>query len=139
MYLVDTNIISEYRKKTKAHFGVQKFFDNVSDHDLYISVITISELRRGVELIRHRSDNKQAIQLENWLDAIIQEHARNILDFTAVEAQIWGKLRVPHYENSIDKQIAATALAHDLTVVTRNVSDFSSTGVRILNPFQLEA
>ena len=134
-----TCIISEYRKKTKAHLGVQKFFDDASKHDLYISVITIGELRRGIELIRYRSDHKQAMQLENWLSAIIQDHAYNILDFTSVEAQIWGKFRVPHHENSIDKQIAATALTHDLTVVMRNILDFSSTGVRILNPFQLNA
>lgn len=137
MYLIDTNVISECRKKSKANPGVKAFFKTAiaEDNQVFLSVITIGELRRGVEMIRHRGDGKQATKLESWLDMVIHEYVDNILDFTAFEAQIWGRLRVPHHENSIDKQIAATALTYDLILVTRNMSDFDGTGVRLFNPF----
>jgi predicted nucleic acid-binding protein len=92
-------------------------------------------LRRGVELIRHRGDRVQAEALESWLHTLVEEYADNILGFGPEEAQIWGRLRVPHHENAIDKQIAATALIYGFTLVTRNVQDFASTGVGLLNPF----
>ena len=93
------------------------------------------ELRRGVEMIRHRGDEKQAGQLEGWLDNLLNTYENNVLNFTQTEAQVWGKLRAPHHENAIDKQIAATALTYGLTLVTRNTSDFMNTGVSLLNPF----
>ena len=138
MYLYDTNIISEQRKKARANPGVKQFFQQAAEQGYrgYISVITVGELRRGVELIRHRGDKVQADTLEIWLQAILDDYADNILDFTAEESQVWGRLRVPYYENALDKQIAATALTHGLTLVTRNVSDFVGTGVRSLNPFE---
>ncbi len=138
MYLIDTNIISEIRKAGRANSGVKQFFKKAEQQNfrLYISVITIGELRRGIEMIQHRGDTKQADQLEKWLSRIIDEYEDNILDFTVAEAQIWGHLRVPNYENSIDKQIAATALSYDLTLVTRNIDDFKRTGVHLLNPFE---
>ncbi len=117
MYLIDTNVISEIRKKKKANPGVQAFFQSADQQELqlYLSVITIGELRRGVERIRYRNDVSQASQLECWLNDIIRDYRERILDFGNTEANIWGALRVPHHENSIDKQIAATALAYDLT------------------------
>lgn len=137
MYLVDTNVISEARKKSNANEGVRTFFKQVIEDDtrMYLSVVTIGELRRGVELIRYRGDVRQANQLENWLAALLTEHPDQILDINQDIAQLWGRLRAPHPENILDKQIAATALIYELTVVTRNHKDFVKTGVRVLNPF----
>ena len=138
MYLVDTNVISEARKKSSANKGVREFFaQTVADEiRMFISVVTAGELRRGVEMIRHRGDLRQANRLEKWLEALLFEYKDHILDIDQDIAQLWGRLRVPHPENALDKQIAATALIYDLTVVTRNHKDFSKTGVRLLNPFK---
>jgi predicted nucleic acid-binding protein len=137
MILLDTNILSEVRKKAKANKGVRAFFRQAIKNDtpLFISVVTVGELRRGVELNRHRSDVRQANQLEKWLDALLTEYQDHILELNQDIAQLWGRLRVPHPENVLDKQIAATALIYELTVVTRNHKDFVKTGVRVLNPF----
>ncbi len=102
----------------------------------FISVVTVGELRRGVERIRHRGDERQAAQLETWLETLLVYYEDHILDLTPDIAQLWGRLRVPHPENALDKQIAATALIHDLTVITRNHKDFAKTGVKLLNPFE---
>ncbi len=138
MYLVDTNVISEARKHTKANKGTRDFFRQATGEEaqVFISVVTAGELRRGVELIRHRGDARQAIQLGKWLDTLLAEYQGHILDINQDISQIWGRLRVPHPENALDKQIAATALIYDLTVVSRNHKDFSKTGVRLLNPFE---
>jgi predicted nucleic acid-binding protein len=97
--------------------------------------VTLGELRRGVELIRHRGDTAQATRLEAWLESILGQYDECVLDVDADVAQLWGRLRVPHPENSLDKQIAATALLHDLTVVTRNHKHFEATGLKVVNPF----
>ena len=137
MYLIDTNVISEARKKTKANRGVIAFFGQaaVESERLYLSVVTVGELRRGVELIRHRGDTLQAQLLETWLHDVLDQYADNILGFDAEAAQVWGRLRVRHPEHELDKQIAAIALVHSLTVVTRNTLDFAGTGVSLRNPF----
>jgi len=137
MYLVDTNVISEARKKSKANAGVRVFFRQAIEEEtrMFISVVTVGELRRGVESIRHRGDVRQANQLEKWLGALVAEYQDHILDINQDIAQLWGRLRAPHPENALDKQIAATALIYELTVVTRNHKDFVKTGVRVLNPF----
>ncbi len=137
MYLVDTNIISEARKKAKANKGVRDFFKRaLSDNTpLFISVITVGELRRGVELIRYRGDTRQANLIEKWLMTILDEYTDFILPIDEEIAQLWGHLRTQNPENALDKLIAATALIHDLTVVSRNLKDFKKTGVRVINPF----
>ena len=137
MFLVDTNVISEARKKSKANKGVRKFFKQAieSEAPMFISVVTVGELRRGVEAIRHRGDVRQANLLEQWLKSLLAEYQDHILDINQDIAQLWGRLRVPHPENAIDMQIAATALIYELTIVTRNHRDFDKTGVPVLNPF----
>ena len=137
MYLIDTDVISEARKGDKANAGVRTFFSDAArdDAELYLSTITIGELRQGVEAIRHRGDEPQAKRLERWLHTLSSDFVETILPFDQEAAHVWGRLRVPHPENPLDKQIAATALIHDLIVVTRNAAHYQSTGVRVLNPF----
>ncbi len=137
MYLLDTNVISEARKRSKMNKGVREFFKQAAREEMriFISVVTVGELRRGVELIRHRGDTRQASQLETWLNTLLTEYQDYILDINPDIAQIWGRLRVPHPGNALHKQIAATAMIYDLTVVTRNQKDFTATSVRVLNPF----
>jgi predicted nucleic acid-binding protein len=121
MYLVDTNVISEVRKGRRADAGVQAFWSASirDDSPIFLAAVTVGELRRGVELIRHRGDHPQALLLEQWLAEVLQQYGD----------------RVPNPHNAIDKQIAAIALLHDLTVVTRNIDDFVGCGVRLNNPF----
>jgi toxin FitB len=137
VYLVDTDVISDARKGDKANAGVQEFFQAAvrDDAGLFLSVITIGELRQGVERIRHRGDDAQAKRLEGWLDQVTTDYADAIIPFDEETAHIWGRLRAPHPENPLDKQIAATALLHDLIVVTRNAAHYEPTAVRLFNPF----
>lgn len=137
MFLIDTNVISEARKGTRADAGVQAFWAEVSRNEipLFLSAITIGELRRGIALIQHRGDQPQAQRLEHWLTEVLDAFSDRVLGLDCDAAQLWGQLRVPSPHNPIDKQIAAIALLHDLTLVTRNTPDFMTTGVQLLNPF----
>ena len=138
MYLIDTNVITEARKLAKANRGVIAFFETVvaSSEPVFISAVSMGELRRGVERIRHRGDVEQARLLEAWLASVVESFGERILALDADAAQVWGYLRVPDPGHAIDKQIAAIALVNDLTLVTRNVADFEGSGVRLANPFQ---
>lgn len=137
MFLIDTNVVSEARKKDKADPGVTRFLRDSAERGdlLYLSAISVGELRRGVELIRHRGDLSQAALLDAWLEEVLGHYRHHILAFDADAAQVWGRLRVPHPEHELDKQVAAIALVNSLTVVTRNTADFVGTGVNLLNPF----
>lgn len=138
MYLIDTNVVSEGRKTAKANPGVAHFFKQVTaaGTPVYLSAVSVGELRRGVELIRHRGDADQAKLLEAWLTIVLEEFGENILPFDAEAAQVWGRLSVPNPQHQLDKQIAAIALVNDLTVVTRNTADFEGTSVKLENPFR---
>jgi hypothetical protein len=134
MFLVDTNVLSERRKGSKADPGIVNFLDR-SENELFLPVQTVGELLSGVEKLRQRGDSAQVLQLEAWLHPMMDEFATRILPFDLLCAQTWGKLMGANDQNPIDKQIAAIALVYDLTVVTRNTSHFAGTGVRVLNPF----
>jgi toxin FitB len=135
MYLIDTNVVSERRKGQRANAGVLAFFDSVSENERYLSVITLGEIRRGAQLVRHRRDHQQADSLELWLQHLTDEYVNRTLPIDREIADLWGRLRVPNQENELDKLIAATAIIYGLVVVTRNIADFTKTGVVCKNPF----
>ena len=141
VYLIDTDVLSEARKRDSAHPGVRKFFRRLAKTDIpvFVSVITVGELRRGVEMIRHRGDLEQAGILDKWLANVVRDYSDRILPLDEDIAQIWGRLRVPNHENALDKQIAATALVHSLALVTRNVRHFQGMGLDLFNPFEQES
>lgn len=137
MYLIDTNVISELRNAKNADRGVVEFMSTVTakEQRCYLSVITVGELHMGAAKILHRGDTKQSAELSEWIDTLLTQYNDAILPIDQDISLVWAALRVPHYENALDKLIAATALSHSLTLVTRNTKDFKKTGVPLLNPF----
>ena len=133
-YLLDTNIISETRK-TQANPGVVKFLTNVDSDRLFISVITLGELHRGVQL-KQQSDPSAAKKLRDWVHEIETTFADRILLIDATIARLWGQLSAKRSLPVVDTLIAATALRHDLTLVTRNIKDVKATSVITMNPWQ---
>ena len=133
-FLIDTNVISELRKGERANAKVRNWFRSVDDADLYLSVLVIGELRQGVEGLRRR-DPPAAAKLDRWLHELVQRHADRTLSVDAAVADRWGRLNVPDLVPMIDGMLAATALIHSMTLVTRNTRDVRRTGVRHLDPF----
>ncbi|MBP4043492.1 MULTISPECIES: type II toxin-antitoxin system VapC family toxin [Chromobacterium] len=134
MYLIDTNVISELRKQANANVGVATFF-RLHPDDLYLSVITIGELRAGVGKLQYRGDTKQAALLAQWVSYVVIQFGDRVLEFNAACANEWAAMMAPNKQHPIDKQIAAIAKVHGLRVVTRNVRHFQGTGVPVENPF----
>jgi hypothetical protein len=133
--LVDTNVLSELRKGDRANAHVRTWFAGVSPEEIYLSVLVIGELRRGVESIRRR-DAKQAVVLERWLTRITTDHTERILSIDDRVADRWGRLTAKQPGSVIDTLMAATALVHGLVLVTRNIKDVEWTGVSCVNPFE---
>ncbi|MDP4909729.1 MAG: type II toxin-antitoxin system VapC family toxin [Burkholderiaceae bacterium] len=138
MYVLDTNVVSELRKirlgKADAQFAI--WADSIEAMDLYLSVITIQELEIGV-LLAERRDPSQGAVFRLWLNGhVIPAFNGRILDVDTAVAQRSAKLHIPDPRPVRDGLIAATALVHGMTVVTRNVADFEPTGVKTLNPWQ---
>jgi len=137
MYLLDTNTVSELRKaKTeKIDKNVQAWANRVSTTTLYISVITVLELELGILLLERR-DNQQGAILRTWLhDHVLPAFSERILDINTIVARRCAALHVPDRRSDRDALIAATAIVYEMTVVTRNVSDFRPTGAEIFNPW----
>ncbi|HEX4724746.1 MAG TPA: type II toxin-antitoxin system VapC family toxin [Pseudonocardiaceae bacterium] len=133
-FLLDTNVVSEIRKKV-PNVGVATWFDSVSPHELFLSVLVVGEIRQGIQRLARR-DSSQAKILEEWLTQLVDGYGDRIVPITADVAEVWGRLNVPDPLPVVDGLLAATALVHGYTLVTRNVDDVASTGVRLLDPFR---
>jgi predicted nucleic acid-binding protein len=134
-FLLDTNVLSELRKGRGADANVRKWMASIEEQGHYISVLSIGEIRKGIELLRSRSP-EQCPTLDHWLDQIQQNYEDQILLVTEAVAEQWGRLMAVRTLPAVDGYIAATALVNGLTVVTRNTRDFEGTGVAVLNPWE---
>lgn len=133
-YLIDTNVISELRKGGRADPAVVAWFAEVADEDVFLSILTLGEIRRGVESIRRR-DPKAAAALDSWLGRISETHRERLLSIDRAIAEEWGRMNVPDPLPVVDGLLAATARVHGLTLATRNAADLARTGVKYVNPF----
>ena len=133
-YLLDTNILSETRKR-KAATGVTDWIAATPPELLHVSVLTLGEIEHGIMRIRGRGDHEQALGLERWLREVELGFADRILPVTLPVASAWGRQQYSQLLPVIDGLIAATAKVNGLTVVTRNAKDFERSGVQVLNPF----
>ena len=134
-FLLDTNVISEVRKRGRADRSVIAWFRQHGREDLYVSVLTLGELRRGVERVR-RKDPASAGALDSWLRRTLTEFSDRIIGVDRAIAERWGGIGIPDPVPAVDGLIAATALERDMVVVTRDVKHFSQLGVRYVNPFE---
>lgn len=136
MYILDTNVISAVRRPDKAP-RVEAWLRGKAEHDLFLSVITLGEIERGIRQQDSR-DPDFARDLRAWLDRTILLFSDRLLAFEAEDARIWGRLSSEIGHAGADLMIAATALHHGAVVVTGNVSDFAPTGAAIENPFDVD-
>jgi len=132
-FLLDTNIVSDLRRPTRSRAGLLAWFREQPPDALYLSVITLGEIRQGIEQIRPR-DGRQARNLDRWLDDLPRLYGDRLLPIDTLVADEWGRLRAGRTLPVVDTLIAATARVHDLTLVTRNEKDFTDLGLTILNP-----
>lgn len=137
MYLYDTNTISELRKK-QPHPNVVKFNEFVNHHryTVWFSVLTYGEVLDGIGRLQRRGDWQQADGIQAWFDKVLKPIEHLALDFDIRCAKQSGSLMAINPQNPVDKQLAATAMVHDLILVTRNVKHIADTGVKFINPFE---
>lgn len=134
-FLLDTNIWSELRNRARADSNVRTWAETANPAELYLSVVTVFELERGV-LLMERRDPQQGSRLRLWLEQqVLEPFERRALPIDTVIARRCAELHIPDPRPERDALIAATALTHGLTVVTRNVGDFKPMGVAVLNPW----
>ncbi len=133
--LLDTNVLTELRKGARANLRVRTWVESLEPDDVALSVLTIGEIRRGIENIRQR-DAPAARALDRWLRRLILEHADRILPVDGAVSEEWGRLNVPDPLPVVDGLLAATARVHGLVLATRNVKDVARTGVEVINPFE---
>lgn len=135
MYLLDTNVVSELRKP-RPHGGVLAWLNSIDDIDLHLSAVTLGEIQVGIELTREQDADKAA-EIEAWADMVAATYNVHVMDTDTF--RVWARLM--HRKSDTlyeDAMIAATAIAHKLTVVTRNIADFANFDVPVLNPFESE-
>ena len=135
MFLLDTNVISEVRKGERCDVGVAEWFARIPETELRISVLTLGEVSKGIELARSRGDSSQADALELWLQTVRARFSEWILPIDADIADTWGRLYRIRNVPVVDGLLASTAEVNHLTLVTRNVDDVRDLGVDLLNPF----
>lgn len=133
-YLLDTNVISELRKGKRADASVTAWFADVAEEEIFLSVLTIGEIRRGIEGVRRR-DPDSAAALDRWLTLVSEAHGDRVVPIDRAIAEEWGRMSVPDPLPVVDGLLAATARVFGLTLVTRNVADVESTGVEVFDPF----
>lgn len=133
-YLIDTNIISEVRKGRRCNARVAAWYSSIHDADLYLSVIILGEVRKGIELVRPR-DPEKAAALETWLADVTRGFADRILAVDLAVAGEWGRMNAVRPLPVVDSLLAATAKVHQMTLVTRNDADVRGIGADVLNPF----
>lgn len=133
-WLLDSNVLAELRKGPRAHPSVIAWFTSIDEADLFTSVLVLGEARRGVESIRRR-DAVAAQALDQWLLRLRETFSDRVLPVDEEIADRWGAMNVPDPIPAVDGLLAATAVVHDLTLVTRNVRDVERTGARVFNPF----
>ena len=132
-YLLDTNVLSETRRK-EAEAGVTSFLSAVDPSALYLSVLSLGELRKGVAL-KKKSVPDAARKIAAWVDGLELSFADRVLGINAATARLWGELSAQRSRPVIDTLLAATAVVHELTFVTRNTSDVRDIVVKVLNPW----
>lgn len=132
--LLDTNILSELRKEKRCDAGVRQWLEETAEEELFISVLVLGEIRQGIERIRRR-DPAQARALEKWLLWVTTEFHDRILPVDERVADQWGRLGLQQPVPVLDALLAATALVHGLTVVSRDEEGFRNTGAPVINPF----
>ncbi len=136
-YLLDTNVVSEARKGKRMDARVQRWLDSIDDKELFLSVLVLGEIRKGIEQSRSQ-DTVKARALQRWLSGLERNYGDRVLSITIPIADRWGRLSAMRPINPVDGLLAATALVHDMTFVTRNVTHVEHTGVQLLNPFERE-
>lgn len=133
-FLIDTNVLSELRRPNPNPHVVE-WLERTPDDALFLSALVVGELRHGIARKRRR-DPVSAVQLARWVDKLVERYASRILPVDLRVAEVWAELGVPDPLPLFDGLLVATALAHDLTLVTRNVRDVERSGARLLNPFE---
>lgn len=135
-YLLDTNVLSEIRKGSqRAQPEVYQWWQGVKDQELFMSVMTLGEIRKGIDRLGAR-DVAQTLAMERWLDEVKRTFRERLIDVSLAVAERWGKLQAIRSLPEVDALLAASVLEFDLTLVTRNEADFEGLGIRILNPFR---
>lgn len=131
-FLLDTNVVSEIRRDRDPN--VRAWAETAHDVDLYLSVLTVGEIRKGIERVRERDPN-QASALTSWLSQLRERFARRLLPVDVEAAEEWGRLNAGSPRRTVDSLLAATARVHNLTLVTHSVGDFVGCGVPVLDPW----